>query len=80
MRRVFFEELSQSAEHKTAHVAYEKQKIERPTPCTSTDPEEDSDTQCHLITDILVFNTVYMAAKSELPSNTINQNTQFILL
>ena len=38
---------SQSAEHKTAYVAYvayEKQKIERLTPCTSTEPEEDCDT------------------------------------
>ena len=35
---------SQSVEHKTAYVAYEKQKKERLTPCTSTDPEEESDT------------------------------------
>jgi len=35
---------SQSAEPKTAYVAYEKQKIERLTPCISTEPEEDNDT------------------------------------
>ena len=33
---------SQSVEHKTAYVANEKQKIERLTPCTSTEPEEDT--------------------------------------
>ena len=69
-----------SSEHKTAYVAYEKQKKERLTPCTSTDPEEESDTPVSIDNWYILFNTVYMAAKSEIPSNTVNQNRQFILL